>query len=212
MQKMEFIDLEKSRLAQSIASLCKQLHDAKESSGDGWETLFVLFLLARCVNAQWHDAVLPKFAFIGDQKPEVRYNEPYDNSLRCFSQCHNWKELKDGIKPSEKPQISVYFPTHAKFEAYDVVVTFSEQNRIERVYGYQLKEGSGNSKHPVESDFFRSFVVKGDPPDETLQRAGGWCIPSGMDMDDFFGESGKYWTPKEWKKLSATPGTQIACS
>lgn len=212
MQKIRFIDLEKSRLAQSIANLCKQLHDAKESSGDGWEALFVLFLLARCINAQWHDALLPKFAFRGDQKAEVRYNEPYDNSsLRCFSQCHNWKELKDGIKPSKKPQISVYFPTHAKFEAYDVVVMFSEQNRIERVYGYQLKEGSGNSKQPVESDFFRSFVVKGDPPDGTLQKA-GWCIPSGMDIDDFFGESGKYWTPKEWKKLSATVGTQITCS
>ena len=203
MMRLYLKDSDKSSLAESIANLCRQLIDVKCSSGDGREALFVLFLLARCVTSQWQDSILPQIDFSGDKNPDVLFNKPYNNCSISYDHCKTWKELHDRIKPAKKPTISVYFPTHSRFEAYDVIVTFSEFEKIKHVLGYQLKEGKAESKQPVQHGFDKSFVVIGEPPVHTIEKS-GWTIPRAAEIDNFFGVSGKYWTPKKWKELDAT--------
>jgi len=199
-------DPQKSALAESVAALCRRLVGSKESSGgDGWEGLFVLFLLARCLTSGWQEPALPEFTFVSTKKPAVLFNEPFDNSLKSFDECASWNDLKDGVAPGEEPALSICYPTHARFVAYDAIVTFSENKKIKRIIGYQLKEGKNDAKQPRETNFFKSFVLKGVSPNENLVKS-GWLIPGDKEMDEFFGVSGMYWTPKKWKELSATEG------
>lgn len=74
---------------------------------------------------------------------------------------------------------------------------------IKRIIGYQLKEDKSDATQPTETEFYRSFVVKGASPILALTRQ-GWYILSDNDIEKFFGVSGKYWTPKEWRRLAAT--------
>ena len=137
----------------------------------------------------------------------MRFNQPFDNTLKCLDDCESWDDLENGIEPGSKPTISVYYPTHARFGAYDSILTFSENFETKRIIGHQLKEGENDATQPVEGNFFRSAVLNGIPPSEARVRL-GWFIPGDNDIDEFFGVSGVYWTPKKWNELSATEGTQ----
>jgi hypothetical protein len=195
------------KLATELGELCKHLSESKESSGDGWEAVFVLFLLARCIIGAT-DEFLPGSWFETD--PLVKFNSSYFNLSKPLSDCKNWEDLKQGIegylgRNDDHPRtVSVFFPSHAKFERYDVIAVYSDEGKIKDVYGYQLKEGKANSKYPVEKEFTKSFVVKGCPPGSSTTDRNGWHIPCGVTIDKFFGESGKHWTPQEWVRLSAT--------
>jgi len=189
-------------LARAMATLCKQLYESKELSGDGWEGLFVLFLLARSI-ANFHDNVFIPEEWFAKGYVSVKYN-PYYNAKRSLCQCKNWEQLKEGIDASEDPTISIFYRSHAQFEAYDAVVVYSKGNEIAEIYGYQLKEGKANSKQPVEQAFAKSFVIKGLPPVSTTTASQGWCIPSAEVIDEFFGNSGKHWTPQAWARLYST--------
>ena len=57
--KLALDDDEADHLAKRMGDLCKNVLTAKEQSGDGWEALFVLFLLARCVTKSWQEPILP---------------------------------------------------------------------------------------------------------------------------------------------------------
>ena len=155
-------------LAAVMRTLCAQLHQSKELSGDGWEGLFVLFLMAKCIAGQADSKLLPEEWFRGSS-PRVKYNQYY-RAGRSLDQCKTWSELKSGIKAYEQPTISTFYPTHAQFQAYDVIAVYSLENEISSIYGYQLKEGKANSYQPVEATFEKSFVIKGDPPVSTSER------------------------------------------
>ncbi|KAL3925119.1 MAG: hypothetical protein SGILL_000624 [Bacillariaceae sp.] len=193
-----------SRLAKSMAGLCKSILTSKESSGDGWEALFVLFLLARCVTNSWQEPLLPAIygCFESTDEPVVLYDAPYSSDM-FYDQCQCWDQLKKGIMPGKAPAISVYYPMNAKFEAYDVVLVVSENQAIKFIIGYQLKEGKNNAKQKVENEFRHSFVLKGASP-STERVKMDWTIPTEENIDEFFGVSGKHWTPKQWRNLAAT--------
>jgi len=196
-------DRNDNHLSESMSKLCKMLLDSKESSGEGWEGLFVLFLLARCLTAGWQTGVLPEFTFATQGPLKVLYNQPYEGVL---DNCQSWDDLKCGIRPGSEPALSVYYPTHSRFGAYDAILLFTESKEIKRIIGYQLKEGKSDATQPTEREFYRSFVVKGASPNLASTRQ-GWHILSDNDIEKFFGVSGKYWTPKEWRRLAATAAT-----
>ena len=66
-------------LASELERLCEQLIDAKESSGDGWEGVFVLFLLARCIAAAPDEIFVPRQWFT--ESPKLYYNAPYEHAI-----------------------------------------------------------------------------------------------------------------------------------
>jgi len=89
-------------LAESMATLCNQMTLAKEKSGDGWEGLFVLVLLARCIAKRSDGLFLPTGWFRKDpltgEYPLIEYNN-YDSgrvsSGTVLDQCRTWKELSE---------------------------------------------------------------------------------------------------------------------
>ena len=198
-------------VAAAMASLCSRFLTDKECSGDSWESLFVLLLLVRSIAALHDDNFVPQDWFECGSV-NVKYN-PYKNAKRLFSKCTNWAQLKEGLIPYQNPTISIFYPRHAQFKTYDAIVVYSENNKLEYVYGYQLKEGRANSSQPVDETFTRSFVINGLPSNDSIVTgSGGWSIPSKKVIDDFFGVSGKHWTPQAWASLTTSGCGRVANS
>ena len=193
-------------LAGSMATLCNQMTLAKEKAGDGWEGLFVLFLLARCIAKEPDGLFLPKTWLGKDpltgEYPLIKYNN-YDSdcisSGTLLDQCTTWKELSEGIDLTEKPTVSILFPTHAQFRAYDAFVVYSVGDKKE-VYGYQLKEGAASTDQPVDESLRKSFVVRGVPATKSNKKT-QWRIASDEQLNRFFGPCGRNWTPKKWTEF-----------
>lgn len=196
-----------ARLAEKLADFCNILKDSKENSGEGWESLFVLFLFAYCLTGTSDGTFVLGDWFAHGELPKVFLNGPYsasNNDGRLISACKTWDELEPGMKLGEAPQLSIYYPTHNSFEVYDVIVVYSENRKSQCVFGYQLKEGKASREHAAHSSISRSFFVRGKPPKRTIVKdAKGWCVPNKEVIDSFFGESGKHWTPEAWKAFSA---------
>jgi len=71
---------------------------------------------------------------------------------------------------------------------YDAIAVYSVDNKLEDLYGYQLKEGKASPSRaslPPEG-FKKSFVVKGDPPAQPEDRK-DWSIPCGDVINKFLG-------------------------
>merc|ERR1712224_1039 len=173
------------------------------SSGDAWEALFVMFLLARCVAGipqNCDNSTVPEHWFSDDV--QVTYNDLYKgDSTRTFGSCKSWKDLKKGLDCSGTGrQLAIFYPTHARFEVYDVIVVYLDGGIIKETWGYQCKEGKANSSHYANKEFTKSFVLKGQPPTDEDQNK-GWSIPNNLVVANFFGESGSRWTPQEWRHL-----------
>jgi len=109
--------------------------------------------------------------------------------------------LKEGFKPGTGPQVSIFYPQHASFHAYDAVALYSNGEELLEIYGYQLKEGTSSKTQYVEDSFTKNFFIRGLPPKDSRESK-GWIFPGDDELDAFFGESGKYWTPKWWKQVS----------
>jgi hypothetical protein len=102
------------------------------------------------------------------------------------------------------PAISIYYPGHAKFEIYDVIVAAWDITWQRRLYGYQCKEGSTIPRAFANEDMFtKSFLVR----DKAVASDSSVCryfTTSDSHLDDFFGKLSRHWTPKAWKLLTAT--------
>jgi hypothetical protein len=189
-----FSSLQGLRRLEEIVRLFNAFKDAKESSGDGWESLFVAVLLIRCW-AQMGD----QFLFPVEFEPPCTfsYNKPFQGNFAT----QNVHEFVAGIKePHSFPHIAVYYPTHASFQLYDVIVAHFDEWHVRRLYGYQLKEGKALPKDFAMPIFEESYVIRG----EAAKMAGmgrDWVRPSEQQIDSFFGVSGQHWTPRRWKQL-----------
>ena len=187
-------------LAQSLSKLCQRLHDAKEASGDGFEGLFVLLLLARCIATMPDDYYVPARWF--HASPVVHFNSAYDHNGRSCNECTSWEQLKEGLVLGSGPQISIFYPQHASFNAYDAVALYINRGELFEIYGYQLKESSSSKTRDVEDSFTKNFFIRGLSLKDSRESNNGWIFPGDDKLDEFYGESGKYWTPKWWKRLS----------
>lgn len=202
-ETMSDLDFEFSFLAEKMRDLCNLLLETKEKSGEGWEGLFVLFLLARCLTRMPDETFVPDKWFELGVPVTVVFNESYDSRKNRdvpMSECKTWNELKAGLVFDDGPQLTVLYPTHSSFEVYDVFVVYSNGGKRQSVYGYQLKEGDDSRKRKANKEI-NSLYVKGAAPQKQRTRQ-GWITPNDEKIDIFFGCSGKYWTPKHWRLLS----------
>lgn len=189
-------------IADHMVKLCDNLRDSKRFSGDGWEGIFVLFLLARCLTGSYDEYFAPSKWF--SENPKVLFNEPYlSNEGRLFSECENWEQLLRCVTPGTKPQLSILFPTHSRFATYDVLVVYSKDAQNNSIYAYQLKEGSASIPHLATNAIEKNFWIQGKSP-KNAKEQNGWCVPDNATIEEFYGESGKFWTPEQWRKFEAT--------
>ena len=70
-----------------------------------------------------------------------RFWEP-QNGILAFPDITTLDQLIGGlVDPIAYPHVAVYYPPHARFEAYDLIVVLHQALGKRRIYGYQLKEG-----------------------------------------------------------------------
>jgi hypothetical protein len=187
-----------------LKAICEQFdsfRNHKTQSGDGWEALFIITLLTRCMTKQFCELV-PLHGF----DCEVSWNQPFYGQVNFDTE--KVQEFVSGI-PYHRPQksIAVYFPSHAKFEVYDVILAYWGDNNERVLVGYQLKEGSATSKaFAMENVFHHSYMIRGRATiaDNSIR---GWKTPSDGTIDQFFGESARYWSPKCWAALKNNTNT-----
>ena len=194
------------KITSEMQELCDSLCDSKTYSGDGWESIFVLFLLVRCLTSTYDKYFVPEEWFL--ENPKVFYNEPYEcksSQEKLFGDCKNWQELLKGVTPGAGPQLSILFPTNARlFATYDVLVVYSKDHENKSIYGYQLKEGTASTtKVAATVEIEKSFWVQGKSPDNAASKKKNhqWEIADKASIDKFYGESGKHWTPEKWRKF-----------
>jgi hypothetical protein len=194
----ELLDQNLKSLIHVIVDLFNNFKNAKDYSGEGWEALFVISLLIRSITKEFDTALFPP---LGRQlNVNVSYNNPFKGEV-TFGEI---KKVDDFIKslsePERFPHIAIYWPTHAQFEHYDVIVAVYTGNSNRQLYGYQLKEGKNLGNAEVSPLFTKSFVIRGDSTmkSSTIR---GWYVANTKEISEFFGESGRNWTPMRWKEL-----------
>jgi hypothetical protein len=182
-------------LVNSIIDLIYQFRNSKEKSGDGWEALFVLTLLIRAVSGHLRCDLLPSYSR-SDQDLSVSYNTLCSNltSIKTLDQL-----LEQIQRPKTYPHISIYYPNHAQFEQYDVVVFSYDDANTCFSQGFQLKEGNSVPGSHPSSRLDASYVIRGNA--STSVGSTMWHLATDEQLKEFFGESGQNWTPSIWRIL-----------
>ena len=193
------------RLARGLLSkYCKLMKDAKELSGEGWEGLFVFFLVVSIVKVTRY-LLFPNLGSKLAKRQEVVLNiyDSYKNNNLLLGQCTAWDEMKAGVIPGLKDLcLNIIYPTHNNFEVYDVIVVLFVGGKRQDVWGYQLKEGKAPRKHKARPDMNGSLFVQGKPPEKANKDdLKGWTIPSKNQIDILFGELSRHWTPESWRNF-----------
>ncbi|GKY99108.1 hypothetical protein MPSEU_000866300 [Mayamaea pseudoterrestris] len=190
-----------------LAKVCLLLQTARWGSGKGYEYLFTIAYLSRSIARLPFDDFLPaKWTKIPGV--QVMFN-PYmlaRQGVNWFQDCKTWLDLEKGIDvDGPQPTIAVFLPEHEFFARYDVIALLIENNTIIDQRAFQLKQAKSDPSVPPLPPFENcSFLIKGVTANETFVNNLGWIVPSNFIIELFFGESGRYWTPKVWNILMET--------
>eukprot|EP00978_Attheya_sp_CCMP212_P040524 scaffold221898_cov38-Attheya_sp.AAC.2 len=174
---------------------------AKDQAGDAFEALFIIVAIIRCLSRNFESDILPL------------KNEEEDLIVECdspfFGNNFGTEDpyvFVDGIpktlQDQESDQVSIYYPGHARFNAYDAIVAVWKHGGSSRkLYSYQLKEGQAAGKPFAYDDVFdSSYLIRGKSTSQASSiRLFAAC--SENQVDTFFGVSGSQWTPRAWKAL-----------
>jgi hypothetical protein len=187
---------------EGIVGLLKQFEGSKCQSGDAWEALFLIVLIVRCLTTSFDETVVPLKPLIPCDVP-VAYNYPMDSSVDLCTETDPIRFI-GGIPDKSwslgTAAISIYYPGHAKFEAYDIILARWDAEGNRYLYGYQLKEGGTIPRSYAFNQFYRSYLIRGAAPREGAS-VRMWRSVSDDELDTFFGVSATQWSAKQWKKL-----------
>ena len=194
------------KLLKVIEQHFENFHLAKYQSGDAWESLCVIVLIIRIVTRQPKitaevDLLAGQFSAESRCTYSVSYNEHFQKHSN-FEACVNLEQLKGIIRhPPNFPHVSIYYPSHARFLMYDAIVVLYESEICAPCFiGFQMKEGRElPTRRP--SDVCLGFLLRGKSAKNP--QAEKWKDLSTNEVNEFFGVSGRSWTPEEWGKLAA---------
>jgi hypothetical protein len=188
-------------LLRHIVELFDSFKGAKNLSGDGWESLFVIVLLIRSVSGMFDNCLLPlREGMVGCKVFFNRFLDLRDG--KSFEDICEVQDLVNRMEPPQQfPSIVVYYPSHNSFKLYDAVVAAYDRNGSRQLFGYQLKEGKEIPRKLADDDLLiRSYVVRGQAA-QLPKELRKWTIVSEQEIEVFLGESGMMWTPSKWKDL-----------
>ena len=204
-----YVDDHMRKCLSGLTDLFRQFACPKWESGDAWEALFLIVLIVRCMTLTFDPTVVPlENVILSDVK--VEYNRPL-HGVNFFLE-RDPLQFVGGIPlrswaPAGTPAISIYYPGHARFEAYDCILSCWDSEGKRTLIGYQLKEGAALPTAFAEQEIFhQSFVIRG----AATARSNSvrlWKSVSDSELDDFFGVSAVHWSAKQWKKLQETAGS-----
>lgn len=180
-----------------IVALLGTFRTAKKESGDAWEALFLIVLIIRCITRQFLQEVVPLVAL--PREVEVWYNGPYTPNGDFFST--DPRRFLAGIPMDEKKKIGIYYPPHARFNTYDVILAYWDGGGARFLFGYQLKEGKNiSNSYAMDKHFDGSYLIKGEAPANS-STSKLWQVVKKQDLETYFGESAAQWSPQNWKRL-----------
>ncbi len=192
-----------------IRKLLSDFEQGKTGGGDSWEALFVVALLIRIVCRQEDELLCFSTSVLA--KCTMSYNELWepiaDGKEVLFENVESLEdfEMRTTV-PKTFPHVAVYYPRHARFPVYDVIMAVYDEHKSRRLVGYQLKEGK---KIPEKRGNLCevSVLIRGAPARKKNELR-NWKIASESQIDSFLGESGKTLAPKEWRKMGSGEGEQ----
>jgi hypothetical protein len=189
-----------------VQIICDMFHGfetGKVSGGDSWEALFVISAIVRV--ATGHFCSLLPLDIVSFANSRVSYNYLWNQKQAAadFSHITTMEQLIDGLTPPPSyPHVAVFYPPHARFEMYDLLVVTYLRADFREIYGYQLKEGRVIPKKEASDLCQHSYVIRGFATErEELLR--GWKVASDEEIDQFLGVTGVCLTPKKWRSLEA---------
>lgn len=139
----------------NIGILFRQFRYAKENNGDAWDCLFVIALLIRVATGRFEDTVLPLCWWYS-------YSFSYNRHVGEGGRGDDLDAyLKSMAEPDSAPHVAIYYPQHAQFPTYDVIVAVYDANRVRQLYGYQMKEGSDRPDNGPDNRFTKNILVRG---------------------------------------------------
>ena len=184
-----------------IVDMFAAFMEGKESSGDGWERLFLTVLMIRCLsrNTDWYlrhpTDILP---FNIEKASSFSYNGPFLGDLAA----QLWKSLWQELENQRLFHMSLStIPPNASFQLYDVIVAHFDDHKRRALYGYRLNDSKPLPKSVTIPEFARSFVIRGEA-EQVPGMGKDWVRPDEDKIDAFFGVSGRHWTPQRWKELN----------
>lgn len=195
-------------LSSGIVDLFRQFAGTKWEAGDAWEALFLIVLIVRCLTETFDETVVPLRPLITGSI-QVQYNGPLNGHVDFFRET-NPVDFVDGIPlrswvPAGTCALSIYYPGHARFEAYDVILAFWTADGSRLLYGYQLKEGSTiPAVFAFDQVFTKCFLIRGKAM-QGRRSVRLWHSVSDTELDNFFGVSAVQWSAKQWRKLQEKP-------
>mmetsp|Transcript_28332 Transcript_28332/g.77783 ORF Transcript_28332/g.77783 Transcript_28332/m.77783 type:complete len:642 (+) Transcript_28332:160-2085(+) len=204
-----YVDDHMRKCLSGVTDLFRQLTGLKWQSGDSWEALFLIVLIVRCLTKSFDSKVVPLGALTSGDT-HVDYNRPLNANVDFFQE-NDPLAFVGGIPlrswaPAGTPAISIYYPGHARFEDYDIILAFWDSDGKRLLYGYQLKEGSTIPKaFPNNEHFHQSYLIRGAAK-ERNSSVRLWQSVSDSQLDDFFGVSAVRWSAKQWRKIQQTVG------
>lgn len=182
-----------------IANLLEAFQEGKTGGGDSWEAIFVVSLLIRLFTRENHPILYLASDLLNICS--VSFNELW-NGNHSFEEAKCVEDLVRGmVKPSHYPHIAVYYPPHARFACYDVIVAIYETAEVRALRGYQLKEGREIPDDP--GTCANSVLIRGVAAQrqELLRR---WIMASDSDIDSFLGVTGASLAPKVWREMNSS--------
>jgi hypothetical protein len=202
------------RILHNLVDLFNDFRRQSNQSGVGWQAAFVIVLVIRCLTGLFGDQTIlnvsfhhpPTFTFyqpfnlekVDDLLSKIPDQGPHQNQNQNQNQNLNQNQNQNQI-----PHIDVYYPKHAKFQTYDVIVVayVSGGHFGRRMFGYQLKEGDKLPENDPIPDIY-SYVIRGSAAKKDSQSGGDWKVPSEDNINQFFGISGRIFTPNVWRDLN----------
>jgi len=181
-----------------INKLFEEFYDTNENSGEAWEKLFLIGVIVRVLSGQFDKVILPL-----DSSKD--YSISFNKELTSIVDVDEF--VGRFTKPDRYPHIEIGQPKHAAFAHYDLIILVHESKKKRKLYAYQLKEGSKIPDDPVDKakTKFEACVLMRGQSQGLSRSTKNWIIPSTSQIKEFFGESGKHWTPEEWRKLMSSP-------
>eukprot|EP00978_Attheya_sp_CCMP212_P012611 scaffold31531_cov35-Attheya_sp.AAC.4 len=167
-----------------LAAICDQFENFRShkiKSGDGWEALFIITrLLTKCLTKRYCKLVpLERFDC------EVSWKEPFDDQgFLIVSRKNQLLSISLPMRSSKSTTLSSLAGVTTKTD------------------WLSSKRGQRHTQGFCDGEFVRSLLPDSWPgyttEDSSISR---WSTPSDDTLDQFFGESAKYWSPKCWAAL-----------
>ena len=184
-----------------LIGLLASLENEPSEDSDGWEVLFVIVLFVRAMTAESNELLGTSQL---NEETKVSFNAPLLTRQVSSSQDKNRLERFLDTVPEHVgngPRLSVYYPCHGNFQGYDCfLVSWDQEGHRSWIHGYYLQDGPALPNHAPSPRISKSYAIRSCATPKEQEEC-GWVVPSTTKLEEFFGITGRDWTPEKWKAL-----------